>query len=124
MKIRKFYQFITEELNDTPENYVETALVQLKRKIDKIFEYQEGDIDDMDMPKEKSIEKAKIDSKKKNKMSDVGFELMKEKLDGVGCGFCLAKWTQVTMHLHNGTTHSCHHPEPHKVNLNEIMNLE
>ena len=69
MKIRKFYQFITEELNDTPENYVETALVQLKKKIDKIFEYQEGDIDDMDMPKEKSIEKAKIDSKKKNKMS-------------------------------------------------------
>jgi hypothetical protein len=58
--------------------------------------------------------------KKKNKMSNVGFELMKEKLDGVGCGFCLAKWTQVTMHLHNGTTHSCHHPEPHKVNLNEI----
>jgi hypothetical protein len=58
--------------------------------------------------------------KKKNKMSDVGFELMKDKLDGVGCGFCLAKWTQVTMHLHNGTTHSCHHPEPHKVSLKEI----
>jgi hypothetical protein len=77
MKIRKFYQFITEELNDTPENYVETALVQLKKKIDKIFEYQEGDIDDMDMPKEKSIEKAKIDSKKKNKMSfkDLGVVL-------------------------------------------------
>jgi pyruvate-formate lyase-activating enzyme len=58
--------------------------------------------------------------KKKNKMSSVGFELVKDKLDAVGCGFCLAKWTQVTMHLHNGTTHSCHHPEPHKVGLEEI----
>lgn len=45
---------------------------------------------------------------------------IKEKLDGVGCGFCLAKWTQVTMHLHNGMTHSCHHPSPHKVPLEEI----
>ena len=58
--------------------------------------------------------------KKKNKMSSVGFEIVKDKLDSVGCGFCLAKWTQVTMHLHNGTTHSCHHPEPHKVGLEEI----
>jgi organic radical activating enzyme len=58
--------------------------------------------------------------KKKNKMSTVGFELIKDKLDVVGKGFCLAKWTQVTMHLHNGTTHSCHHPEPHKVGLEEI----
>jgi organic radical activating enzyme len=47
---------------------------------------------------------------------------VKEKLDGVGCGFCLAKWTQVTMHLHNGMTHSCHHPSPHKIPLNEIKN--
>lgn len=58
--------------------------------------------------------------KKKNKVSTVGFELTKNKLDSVGCGFCLAKWTQVTMHLHNGTTHSCHHPEPHKVSLEEL----
>jgi len=59
--------------------------------------------------------------KKKNKMSTVGFDIIKDKLDSVGCGFCLAKWTQVTMHLHNGTTHSCHHPEPHKVGLEEIV---
>jgi organic radical activating enzyme len=50
----------------------------------------------------------------------VNFNLTKEKLNGVGCGFCLAKWTQVTMHLHNGTTHSCHHPEPHKVSVEEV----
>jgi hypothetical protein len=77
MKIRKFYQFITEELNDTPENYIETALAQLKSKIDDIFEYREGDIDDMDLPKEKSIEKAKLDSRNKNKMSfkDLGVNI-------------------------------------------------
>jgi organic radical activating enzyme len=54
-------------------------------------------------------------------MSTVGFDIVKDKLDSVGCGFCLAKWTQVTMHLHNGTTHSCHHPEPHKIGLEEIV---
>jgi organic radical activating enzyme len=44
----------------------------------------------------------------------------KAKLDKVGCGFCLAKWTQVTMHLGMGMTHSCHHPSPHKVSLAEL----
>lgn len=48
------------------------------------------------------------------------FEVTKEKLDEVGCGMCLAKWTQVTMHLHNGMTHSCHHPSPHKIPLEEL----
>ena len=50
----------------------------------------------------------------------IDFNITKDKLNKVGCGFCLAKWTQVTMHLHNGTTHSCHHPVPHKVGLDEI----
>ena len=49
------------------------------------------------------------------------FENTRNKLNTVGCGFCLAKWTQVTMHLHNGTTHSCHHPKPHKIPLEEIL---
>jgi hypothetical protein len=47
---------------------------------------------------------------------------IKKELDSVGCGFCAAKWTQVTMHLHNGMTHSCHHPGPHKIPLEEIKN--
>ena len=50
------------------------------------------------------------------------FQDVKDKLDSVGKGFCLAKWTQVTMHLHNGLTHSCHHPTPHKIPLSEIKN--
>ena len=51
----------------------------------------------------------------------IDFNITKDKLNTVGCGFCLAKWTQVTMHLHNGTTHSCHHPKPHKIPLDEIL---
>ena len=49
------------------------------------------------------------------------FHNTRDKLNMVGCGFCLAKWTQVTMHLHNGTTHSCHHPKPHKIPLEEVL---
>jgi organic radical activating enzyme len=51
---------------------------------------------------------------------NVIFQDTKDKLDSVGCGMCLAKWTQVTMHLHNGMTHSCHHPIPHKIPLEEL----
>ena len=47
---------------------------------------------------------------------------MKDRLNKVGSGFCLAKWDQVTMHLHNGMTHRCHHPAPHKIPLSEIEN--
>lgn len=50
----------------------------------------------------------------------MNFNETKIKLDKIGCGFCLAKWTQVTMHLHNGMTHSCHHPAPHKISLEEL----
>ena len=53
-------------------------------------------------------------------MFDDVFDKTKEKLNSVGCGFCLAKWTQVTLHLQVGQTHSCHHPSPHDVSLNEL----
>lgn len=55
-----------------------------------------------------------------SKVIGSNFKRTKRKLDKVGCGFCLAKWTQVTMHLNDGTTHSCHHPAPHKIGLREI----
>ena len=29
--------------------------------------------------------------------------------------FCLAKWQHVTMYLQTGETHSCYHPQPHKI---------
>ena len=44
----------------------------------------------------------------------------KEQLDGVSKSFCLAKWKQVTIHLQNGHTHSCHHPRTHKIPLDEL----
>ena len=47
---------------------------------------------------------------------------VKKQLDSKGCGFCLAKWTQVTMHLGMGLTHSCHHPVQHKIPLRELRN--
>jgi hypothetical protein len=45
---------------------------------------------------------------------------MRDKLNNVGCGMCLAKWTQVTIHLQNGHNHSCHHPRTHKISEAEI----
>lgn len=50
----------------------------------------------------------------------MNFEQIKKDLDSTGCGFCLAKWTQVTMHLGIGLTHSCHHPVQHKIPISEL----
>lgn len=38
----------------------------------------------------------------------------------VGPTFCLAKWHHVTMYLQTGETHSCYHPQPHKIPLSEL----
>jgi organic radical activating enzyme len=35
--------------------------------------------------------------------------------------FCLAKWHHVTMYLQSGETHSCYHPRPHKIPLEELV---
>lgn len=53
----------------------------------------------------------------KNSLSSI-----KEKINAISPSFCAAKWTQVTLHLHNGRTHSCHHPTTHKVPLEELKN--
>lgn len=45
---------------------------------------------------------------------------IKGQLDNISPSFCAAKWQQVTLHLHNGRTHSCHHPRTHPVPLEEI----
>jgi organic radical activating enzyme len=42
------------------------------------------------------------------------------RLDKVSSCFCTAKWLQVTLRLQNGHTHSCHHPQAHKVPLKEL----
>jgi len=43
-----------------------------------------------------------------------------DRLNSVSQSFCLAKWLQVTLHLHEGTNHSCHHPKVHTIPLDEI----
>jgi len=49
-------------------------------------------------------------------------QVLKEELNDVGKGFCLAKWNQVSILLQTGQTHSCHHPRPHVVPLTELEN--
>src|SRR6185312_10142021 len=44
----------------------------------------------------------------------------RKKLNAVSPSFCLAKWLQVTIHLQNGQTHSCHHPGTHTVPVEEL----
>jgi len=46
----------------------------------------------------------------------------KRALDQISPSLCLAKWLQVTLHLHEGTNHSCHHPRVHLIPLEEIKN--
>lgn len=76
MKIRKFTEFINEELNDTPESYIETALKQLQKKIGKMFEDQIDLEDENEKEGNNSIMKAKSKGKeKKLSFKDLGVQL-------------------------------------------------
>ena len=43
-----------------------------------------------------------------------------DKLNKVGCGFCPMKWLHETLYLHTGDNHSCYHPKPQHIPLEEI----
>ena len=45
---------------------------------------------------------------------------IRDELSEVSPTMCLAKWTQGTIHLNTGHTHSCHHPATHKIPLSEL----
>ena len=45
MKIIKYSEFIKEEFNSTPEEYIEMALKKIKTKIERMFEPEEGEED-------------------------------------------------------------------------------
>jgi organic radical activating enzyme len=47
------------------------------------------------------------------------FEI-KDITDKVSPSFCLAKWHHTTIYLQSGETHSCYHPAPHNIPLEEI----
>lgn len=52
---------------------------------------------------------------------ELRFKKVNAELNAQSGSFCLAKWLQVTIHLQNGLTHSCHHPPTHKIPLSEIQ---
>jgi MoaA/NifB/PqqE/SkfB family radical SAM enzyme len=45
---------------------------------------------------------------------------IRDELNNVSPSFCAAKWGQLTLYLQTGYNHSCHHPSPHKIPLNEV----
>ena len=40
--------------------------------------------------------------------------------DNLSPTFCMAKWHHVTIYLQTGETHSCYHPAPHKIPVEEL----
>lgn len=80
-KIIKYSEFINE-MNDTPESYVDITLRQIKRKIDNMFDHKDDDIDDINYDENteksvKNIRQAKDDSRNKTNMNfkDLGVRL-------------------------------------------------
>ena len=53
-----------------------------------------------------------------NVLNDVDYK--KQILDTKSASFCGAKWYNATIWLGSGMTTSCHHPLPHKIDLEEI----
>jgi len=45
---------------------------------------------------------------------------VKKRLDSVSPTFCMAKWLHSSIHLMNGTTHSCYLPPVHPIPLHEV----
>jgi hypothetical protein len=41
-------------------------------------------------------------------------------MNEISSTFCMAKWHHTTIYLQTGETHSCYHPAPHKIPLDEI----
>jgi hypothetical protein len=47
-------------------------------------------------------------------------EEVKQETNAISPTFCLAKWHHTTIYLQTGETHSCYHPAPHSIPLQEI----
>ena len=45
---------------------------------------------------------------------------VRDRLNAVSPSFCAMKWLHQTLYLHTGDNHSCYHPRPHHIPLNEI----
>jgi hypothetical protein len=75
MKIIKFTEFIKEDVMETPSNMTSTALTQLKKRIDKLFEFQQDEF--TDQTEEKELKPKRVQKKSKEKMTfeDLGVRL-------------------------------------------------
>lgn len=64
----------------------------------------------------------KIKNKKNvsNAYNMESLEFKRNKINSVSPSFCTAKWLQTTLYLQNGYNHSCHHPSPHKIPVEEV----
>jgi organic radical activating enzyme len=47
-------------------------------------------------------------------------KLVRDRLNAIGPGFCAMKWLHQTLYLHTGDNHSCYHPRPHHIPIEEI----
>ena len=47
-------------------------------------------------------------------------KIVRDKLNAVSPSFCTMKWLHQTLYLHTGDNHSCYHPRPHHIGLDEI----
>ena len=72
-KIYKFYDFIKEELKDTPDSYIKGKLEQLQKAFNDLFDEESSD--ENEEPENISIEDAKKNKKSDKKLSDLGVKI-------------------------------------------------
>lgn len=48
-------------------------------------------------------------------------EVARQQLSNISDTMCYAKWSQVSLHLTNGKTHSCYHPPVHDIDFEELV---
>lgn len=71
-KILKYYDFIKEELSDTPQSYIKNKLKQLQKAFNDLFEDESENDEDTEFI---SIEDAKKNKKSGKKLSDLGVKM-------------------------------------------------
>ena len=71
-KILKYYDFIKEELSDTPQSYIKNKLKQLQKAFNDLFEDESENDEDSEFI---SIEDAKKNKKSGKKLSDLGVKM-------------------------------------------------
>jgi hypothetical protein len=48
-------------------------------------------------------------------------KIARQQLNNISDTMCYAKWSQVSLHLTNGKTHSCYHPPVHDIDFEELI---